>query len=446
MTPSPRQAIRRIADDSLLRNGLYIMGKTAVPALLGFGFWIIAARILTAAEVGRAAALVSAILLVSVFTNLGIGQVYISRLASRRPGRDWSLTVSTGLLVAGAASLAGGIAAAALLPHLVPSLERGVHTAAFVLLPLGVVGAVWFLLLDHVCIAERHAQPAFVRNSAAGLTRLALVGLLPVVPVDGVTWIVITWVATFLVFDVLAVTRILPALGRGFRLTVAGWQQEFSTIRHLVAGHYAINLGAQASVYLLPLIVAARLGPLDNAYFYTTFILANSLTFIAPAISDSLFAEGAHRPANLHRDVVRAARHIAVLALPPALILLIAGPEILSLFGPEYADAGTTLLRILVGSAVFSAGLVLATAVLRVEGRLREGAIATFAAFVTTVVAAWALLPPLGLEGAGWAWGIGAAVGMALALYFAAATREGARYAAGARRRRSPGSASADRR
>jgi O-antigen/teichoic acid export membrane protein len=419
MPPSPRQRLRDLGEDSLLRNGLYIMGKTAVPALLGFGFWIIAARELSAAEVGRAAALVSAILLVSLVTNLAIGQVYVSRLASRRAGAEWSLTVTTGLFVAGVTSLLGGAAAAVLLPQLVPSLEVGVHTASFLLLPLGVAGAAWFLLLDHVFIAERHAAPAFARNAAAGLVRLAMIALVAVAPVDGVTWIVIAWVSAFLLLDAVAVARALPALGRGFRLTLAGWREEFAAIRHLVAGHYAINIGIQTATYALPLIVAARLGPAENAYFYTTFILASSLTFIAPAISDSLFAEGAHHPDRLDRDLRRAARQIAVLGAVPAIVLLVAGPEILSLFGPEYADAGGTLLRILVGAAVFGAGLILATTVLRVRGRLREGAIATFAGLAATLTAAWVLLPPLGLEGAGYGWAIGTATGMCVAGAFA---------------------------
>jgi O-antigen/teichoic acid export membrane protein len=413
-----RQRLRGLAADSLLRNGMYIMGKTAVPALLGFGFWIIAARLLSAAEVGRAAVLVSAILLVSIVTNLGIGQVYISRLASRRPGRQWSLTVSTGLFLAGSASLAGGTLAAVLLSELVPPLEKGVQPAALALLPLGVIGAAWFLILDHVFIAERHARPAFLRNAAAGLTRLGLIGLMPVVPVEGVTWIMIVWVATFLLFDALALTWSLPALGRGFKPTLAGWRREASAIRHLVAGHHAINLGAQTSAYVLPLLVAARLGAADNAYFYTTFILANSLTFIAPAISDSLFAEGAHRPERVTADLRRAAKHVAILGVLPALVLLLAGPAILSAFGPEYAEAGGALLRILVGAAFFSAGLILATAVLRVRGHLREGAFATFAGLAVTVAATWLLLPPLGLEGAGYGWALGSATGMAMAIAF----------------------------
>jgi len=300
----------------------------------------------------------------------------------------------------------------------VPELTHGVGSASFLLLPLGVAGAAWSLVLDHVSIAERHAGPAFARNAGAAIMRLCLVGLTDVVPVDGVTWIMITWTGTYLVFDLVALRVVLPRLGRGFRLTLAGTREELRAMRGLIAGHQSINLGSQSTGYVLPLIVAARLGPTENAYFYTAFMMSNAVTFIAPAVTDALFAEGAHSPATLGRDLRRAVRQILLLAGPPALVLLVAGPTLLGLFGPQYPEEGGALLRILVGSSVFGAGLLLAMAVLRVRGQLRAGAVATFVALLISITASWFLLPPLGLPGAGLGWSIGLASGMCLAFLF----------------------------
>jgi O-antigen/teichoic acid export membrane protein len=400
------------------------MGTTAVTSLLGYGFWIIAARVFSSDDVGRAAALISAMLLVSIVTNLGIGQVFISRLASRATGEQWSLTVTTGLAVTAVVSLAGGAVAAALLPVLLSSVTEGMDEFAYALLPLGVAGAACSLVLDHACIAEREARPALVRNAAAAALRLILLGAAAVLfAVDGPSWILATWVASFLLFDALALTRVLPSLGRGFRPTLDGWRGELRAMRGLIAGHQSINLGAQAATYLLPLVVSARLGVTETAVFYATFLLANAVLFVAPAISDALFAEGAHRPARLGHDLRRAVRHILTLAGPPALVLAVAGPWLLGLFGPEYADEGDTLLLVLVGSAVFAAGLSLAVAVLRVRGRLGEGALATVAALALAVGSSWLLLPPMGLVGAGVGYAIGQAGGLCLAALFVARGR-----------------------
>jgi O-antigen/teichoic acid export membrane protein len=413
-----RRGLDRIAEDSLLRNGLYIMGTTAVTSLFGFGFWIIAARILPAAEVGRAAALVSAMLFVSVFTNLGLGQVLVSRLASRAPGTEWSLTVSTSIATAAVVSVVGGAIAAALLPTLIPGLKGGLGVVPFLLLPVGVAAAACSLVIDYACIAERHAKHALIRNTIAAVLRLALIGLVAPLPVRGTTWIMVIWVGSFLLIDLLAVERVLPALGHSFRVTLSGWKGEVAQIRGLIVGHQAINLGAQASTYLLPVIVSARLGPTENAYFYTTFMVATALFFIAPAVGNALFAEGAHHPERLGEEVRRATRQIIALAGPIAVALAVAGPVILSVFGQQYADEGSTLLLILVLAAVFDAVLQLAISVLRVWNRLQDAAIATWITLLVAIACTWLLLPPLGLEGAGVGWGLGKAVGVLAAAFF----------------------------
>src|SRR5690349_3741955 len=186
--PSPiAKAIERgraMLQESLLRNGLYIMGTTAVTASFGFVFWLVAARALDADDVGRAAAIVSAMLFVAVFTNLGLGQVLISRLPRRAEGHDWSLTVTVALTATTISSLLGGAVAAALLPLLIPSLKGGVDTIAFLVLPFGVAGAACSLVLDFVFIAERHAKPSFLRNGAGSLLRVALIALVAAGPLE----------------------------------------------------------------------------------------------------------------------------------------------------------------------------------------------------------------------------------------------------------------------
>ncbi|MGN6814808.1 MAG: lipopolysaccharide biosynthesis protein [Solirubrobacterales bacterium] len=426
------QRLRRLGDQSLFRNSLYIMGTTAATSLLGFGFWLVAARTLSAVEVGRSAALISAMLFVSVFTNLGLGQVFVSRLASRAPGRDWSQTVSTGIALAALASLVGGAIAAVLLPTLIPALKGGLSPATFLLLPLGVTGAACSLVIDYACIAERQAKLSFVRNVAAALLRVALIPLATVVPTDGTTWILGIWAASFLLIDAVAIFHELPSLGHDFRLSLAGWRQELREVKGLIAGHQSINLGSQASAYLLPVLVSARLGPEQNAYFYTTFMVSSALFFIAPAIGNALFAEGAHEPEQLRRDLRSAARHVLTLAGPPALVLLLAGPLILGLFGPAYSEEGDTLLLILIGAAAFDAVYQLSLAVLRVEHLLQDAALATWTMLVVAIGATWLLLPPLGIEGAGIGWAAGKAVGCLLTGYFIF------RYAKGLGRGRRP--------
>jgi hypothetical protein len=78
-----------------------------------------------------------------------------------------------------------------------------------------------------------------------------------------------------------------------------------------MAGHQLIGMGAAMLPYLLPVIVTARLSASDNAYIYTTWMMAGIFLIISPALSQSLFAEGAHDSEHLHRRARRCWRRSA---------------------------------------------------------------------------------------------------------------------------------------
>jgi O-antigen/teichoic acid export membrane protein len=76
---------------------------------------------------------------------------------------------------------------------------------------------------------------------------------------------------------------------------------------------------------------------------------------IASTTGQSLLAEGAHSLKNLHSNVKVAAQHIATALVPGILIMIVASPWILAVFGRSYATAGTTPLRIFALASPFVA-------------------------------------------------------------------------------------------
>src|SRR5215471_18466559 len=71
-------AARRQWSDPLSRGGLALLVNTALTGVLGFGYWIIAARLFSTYAVGVAGALVAATTLFS-----GIGQLNLSGMLMR---------------------------------------------------------------------------------------------------------------------------------------------------------------------------------------------------------------------------------------------------------------------------------------------------------------------------------------------------------------------------
>ena len=65
--------IKQHFQDPLYKNSYFLMARAAATAALGLVFWIVVARFYSPAEVGLAAALISATGLLIVFSKLGLG-------------------------------------------------------------------------------------------------------------------------------------------------------------------------------------------------------------------------------------------------------------------------------------------------------------------------------------------------------------------------------------
>ena len=91
-----------------------------------------------------------------------------------------------------------------------------------------------------------------------------------------------------------------------------------------------------------------------NAHYYVTALISSGLVLFNLSIERSFLVEAASEPYALrhHANVAMAA--MATVLIPGVLIGLIFAPELLRIFGAEYAAKGTTLLRLLLLSVPLS--------------------------------------------------------------------------------------------
>jgi O-antigen/teichoic acid export membrane protein len=149
------------------------------------------------------------------------------------------------------------------------------------------------------------------------------------------------------------------------------------------------------------LLVTARLSASENAYFFTTWMLAGLFLVVAPAVSQSLFAEGMHRPDEVDTMSRSAIRIIGAILLPGLVAILAVGGTLLTAFGPAYADHAVGLLRITVLASIPDAVTNVYVGVLRVQGRLTAAALLMLAIGLGTLVISWLLLPVIGISAVG---------------------------------------------
>jgi O-antigen/teichoic acid export membrane protein len=396
-----RAFIDQARSDSLIRNSVFIMATTVVSAAFGYVFWLLAARLYSPAIVGLTAAVTSATTIVLLLSSLGVGGMLIQSLPRQPKGTEWSATFWAGMATVTLFAVALCGTGVAVLPLISPELMalRGMGYAA--VFAVGTVAWTVGATLDYVYLAERRASDAFSRNSAAAAVKVLMLGLLALAFGPDALRLLGAWGVAAVFGLGLGVALLVRHIGVARPPRFSVLVRTARGFRSRVTGHQLIGMGAALLPYLLPLLVTARLSARDNAYFYTTWMLAGLFLVIAPAFSQSLFAEGMHRPEEVGALARSQFKIIGAILVPGLVTILVLGGTLLSAFGHAYADHAVGLLRLAALASIPDAVTNVYVAVLRVEGRLTAAASLTLGTGIGTLVISWFLLPLIGISAVG---------------------------------------------
>jgi O-antigen/teichoic acid export membrane protein len=376
---------------------------TVVNSAFGFAFWVLVARLFLPRIVGATAAIISAAVFVNLVASLGLGGTLIHRLPGQKGSPTWSSTFWAGTIVAVAASLVLSIGAVIVLPAMTSELDK-LHEVAYAsIFVAGTAALTSGAVFDCVFISERSAGNMFTRNAITAAAKLLVVIAFTAVLGKNALDLLGAWASAsilgvvfgFLLLKRRVELRRLPRPAVLVRITV-----EF---RSVVAGHQFIGMGAALLPYVLPLIVTARLSATQNAYFYTTWMMAGLFLIISPALSHALFAEGANDPGGLTSTTRSALGVIGAVLVPCVIVGIVWGGMILSVFGEGYRHHAVGLLRIALLASIPDAITNVYVSVLRVRNRLAAAAGLNMAMGIGIVVLSWLLLPALGISAVGWA-------------------------------------------
>ncbi|MEV6178361.1 lipopolysaccharide biosynthesis protein [Streptomyces sp. NPDC052015] len=376
------------------------MLSTGVSAVLGLGFWLVAARYYSEEAVGQGSAAIAAMrLLASITATTMIGAVvrFVPRAGRATGSLVWRAYAASSVVVAIAAFvflLTLDLWGASYAP-----LGTPVAGAAFV-----VACVAWALLTlqDGVLTGLRRSGWVPVGNAVFSVGKLILLvvcaGALPVLGIF-VSWAVAIAFST-LPLGWLIFRRLIP------RQAAADRDLEPPRLREMgrfLAGDSLGALFSLAMINLLPVMVAVRFSAAENGYFYVAYTVGGTMEFMAINMASSLTAHASHDPRHLADGVRGALRRMTLLLVPVVLVLVVFAPQILMPFSPDYAEHGTTVLRLLAAGALPRVVVELYIGVLRVQGR--TGVLAALQGAMCTLVlgSAAVLFTPAGIAGAGWA-------------------------------------------
>jgi O-antigen/teichoic acid export membrane protein len=148
-------------------------------------------------------------------------------------------------------------------------------------------------------------------------------------------------------------------------------------------------------------VVVARLGAADTAYFYLPFLIVYSVELVAVNLGVSLTVEGALDRSRLAQVAASVFRRIGALVVPAVLILLLVPGLVLSVYGPADTEESSDLLRLLALGVLAKSVTTLYFSMARVQRLVSRIATVQGVLLVLLMGLSWWLMGAMGLVGVG---------------------------------------------
>lgn len=385
-------APRRLQGGALGIDIAAVMTSSAATGILGFVFWTVAARGYDTAEVGRASAIISSASLIAILANFSLGSLYERFLPLA--GADTQHLVRRGVGFAACTALLFGT----LFVAVGPSSQLFTNWVEALLFPLFVAILAFYALQDQILIGLGRPRTIAAKNIGQSTAKLLVVAAL--IPLATGTAIVWSWVAPAAVITVIiAVVVIRRETARREGLPDLPPRRD---LFQFFASSYAINAVHVTVPLLVPLIVVAQLGTEMNAYFSMCWLVVNTLGILIGATAAPFVATASTPGADLRSCTRRFVLLCGGAAVAGCLALLVGAPLVLSILGPDYAENGTTLIRIMAFTLPSVALMTIYTALSRLRRRLRLAVTAQVLLGIVVVAGVILTLPHWGINAVGY--------------------------------------------
>jgi O-antigen/teichoic acid export membrane protein len=333
-TSSP---IRMFGRESLFRNSFSLIMNLAFGAICGYGGLLLLTRLFSVQAVGLSATAASASVLIVSIMQFGINYS-LPRFLPLSENRN--ALINTVLTVITIATLLGA-AAYLSLPVARKLFVLGGWLFGLVFL-LGACVQAGESAFETVLVADRSSSAVAGGNFVPNLIKLAAPAVLVTLGALGAyVSRIIAAIVAFFIFGILLARR-----GHRFRPTV-----NIAVIRHLgrfSGGMYIASLLGSLPLMILPIIILARFGPRQSAYWSIAITIATLLYQLPAAVAQALLPEVASRPSDRRYLLRRSAALIILIVIPVLTVAYIAAPMVLALFGRSYGMQSLTILRWLI--------------------------------------------------------------------------------------------------
>ncbi|MFC7593353.1 lipopolysaccharide biosynthesis protein [Nonomuraea antimicrobica] len=173
-------------------------------------------------------------------------------------------------------------------------------------------------------------------------------------------------------------------------------------IGRFLAGDFPGTLSILAIVYLVPVVIATQVGEATFGRFSMAHTLASMIELLAMNMAVSLTVEGSFDRARLAENCRHALRRAFVIVVPIITVAILGAPLILRIFGAQFAEEGTLLLRLMALAVLPRVLIEVYLSALRAQSRARALAVVQIGLAVLVLVSTMALFPALGVNAVGY--------------------------------------------
>jgi len=366
-------------------------------------FWWIAARFYSVSEIGLASSLISATSLIVFLSSYGFTSSFL-RFLPQAENRNQLLVSLTLVSVAFLLLLCGVFYLFVLLVPANLSFMNGAgYFAGFVVLSLSML---LFQILTPILTSYDLTKAVLVKNTVQGIMRIVFLafvlghGGFAIYSTNGLS------AACSVVCVLLAAKPLRTALCARLTFCFGAVSRifSFSSVNFINVLH--MNIPG----LLFPVILVTLYRQEDAGYFYIPWMMFSLYASIEGAILSVLLAQAA-RKEDYRSLAMRAGVAVGLLSVFGPLLCTAFGEDLLLFFRKEFAEHSLSTLRILFLSFPLFALVQFVLCMKNIQRRLRDHAMISGTGVVSLVAMLVVLMPRLGPQAIGYAWGISNAAG-----------------------------------
>lgn len=392
--------ILSLLEDSLIKNSFFLISDGALSIVLGFLFWVLAARLYTPGEIGLNNSAISTISLLVSLSGLGLGSGLIRYLPEESEKSnsliDFCITISSLILMCSLIALY--FFADKWSADFGIFLHKNFHLVVVFSLGYLITG-----ILDNAIIAWRIPRYLVLKNIILNLSKLILLVLLSFYAFNG---IFSSWGYSILIVLFFECIIIKSRINKSYRPSLTLNIPNRRDVIIYSANLFVADFLSGLPIAVMPIIMIRILDPKMVGYFSIIWMIINSIIMVSRASSVSLFAEGSRDMTKLNKMVLKISKFNIIQIIPIIVIVILISDRVLLLFGKDYLENGQSLLIILSISLIpYSINMIYLTK-LKIEKRTREIIVLNGLISGSTISLSYILILQYGLIGFGLGWTI----------------------------------------